>query len=282
MDTQIQQRLLLIFIVNYMLVQTEIGDANAGLHHQVSQCMCNSSSLRDCLTQQFLCLKSSIFRCLQFHKPLTNHYLERGTLCGVINTGRQLTAHTWHITVHYGFSLQLEFLNFHLPSTIHCVPGTTVSVNTIDINHKYCGHRMPWNIAFPQSHATVKSITEYHTPRGFYFVMIYQAFDSKLPSVTLTQWTEYELEYTDDFEFTNRRIFTFEYLALGQEHRFMGTHIQIHITVHVTKSILIEPQAPIPMTIYDGPGILSPVIQMYYTPVYLNLTKLNETTSTYM
>ena len=177
-----------------MLVQAEIGDVNVGLHYEVSQCVCDSSSLHECLTQQFLCLKSSIFRCLQFHEPLTNQYYEIGTLCGVINTGGQLMTHTWHITVHYGFSLQLKFLHFHLPGTIHCVPGTTVSVNTTDINHKYCGHRVPWNIAFPQSHATVKSNTEYHTPRGFHFVMIYRAFDIKLPSVTLTQWNEYEFD----------------------------------------------------------------------------------------
>ena len=115
-------------------MQAEIGDVNVGLHYAVSQCMCDGSSLHDCLIQQTLCLKSSIFRCLQFHKALTTHYFEIGTLCGVINTGRQLMAHTWNLTVHYGFSLQLEFLHFHLPGTIHCVPGTTVSVNTTDIN----------------------------------------------------------------------------------------------------------------------------------------------------
>ena len=256
MDTQLHQHLLLIFIVNCMLVQAEIGDVNVHVRYRVSQCVCNSSSLHDCLTQQTLCLKSSIFRCLQFHKPLTNHYLEMGTLCGVINTGRQLMTHTWHITVHFGFSLQLEFLHFQLPGTIHCVPGTTVTLNTTNINHKYCGHRMPWNIAFPQSHATVKSKAENHTPTGFYFVMIYQAFDIKLPSATSTQWNEYE--FVNDTALP--RIFTFEYLAIGQEHKFSNIDLQIHITVMVIRRIEIELLSPIPITIYDGPGILSPVI----------------------
>ena len=141
MDTQIQQHLLLIFIVNYMLVQAEIGDVNFGLRYKVSQCLYKSNSLHGCLSQQTLCLKSSIFRCLQFHRPIENSYLEKGTLCGVINTGRQLMAHMWHITVHSRFSLQLEFLHFHLPATPHCASGTTASVNSTDMMHTYCGHR---------------------------------------------------------------------------------------------------------------------------------------------
>ena len=105
MDSQFHQHFLLIFIVNYMLVQAEIGDVNAGLRDQVSRCLCKSNSLHGCLSQQTLCLKSSIVRCLQFHKPIENRYFEKGPLCGVINTGRQLMAHTWHITVHSRFSL---------------------------------------------------------------------------------------------------------------------------------------------------------------------------------
>ena len=128
---------------------------------------------------------------------------------------------------------------------------------------------MPWNIAFPQSHATVKSNAENHTPRGFHIVMTYQAFDVKLPSVTLlTQWYAYAFNSTfrstysdyNYYEMTDPRIFTFEYLVIGQEHKFMATDIQIHITVNVLQCITIEVLSPILMTIYDGPGIKSPVI----------------------
>ena len=251
MDSQIRQYLLWTFIVNYMLVQAEIGDVHVGLHEQIYKCVCNSNGLHECLNQQTLCLRSSIFRCLRFHEPLKSYHSHIGTLCGVINTGRQLTSHIWDITVHSTFSVHIEFIHFHLPATPHCASGTRAIVG---ITYTYCGHRMPWNISIPLPHATVECNTEYYTPRGFHFVMIFQAFDRQQPSVASIQQ---RYEYDNYFD---TGIFTLWYLAIGQEHRFMEKETRIHITVSVHKKIELKLQSPIPMRIYDGPGILSPVI----------------------
>ena len=265
MDSRIHQYLLWTCIVNLMPVQAEIGDVNVGLRYQVSQCLCNSPSLYSCLTQQTLCLKSSIFQCLQFHKPRQSYHAELGTLCGVINTGRQLMSHTWHIAVHSEFRLHLEFVHFHLPATPHCASGTRVTVHTTHTIYTYCGHRMPWNMSFPQSHATVNCNTDYHIPTGFYFVMIYQAFDTDLPSVTFTRWHDYVFhhDYKDSYHYYYylTRIYTLEYLALGQERDVKEIGIQLHITVEVFRKIYLELKSPRALIrIYDGPGILSPVI----------------------
>ena len=257
MDNQIHQHLLWTFILNYMLVQAEIGDVYDGLRYQMYNCLCDHSSLHECLTQQTSCLRSSIFRCLRFHEPLKDYHSEIGTLCGVINTGRQLTSHTWHIIIRSEFSLHLEFVHFHLPATPHCASGTRVIVNPKDTvyMYTYCGHRMPWDISFQRSHAFVTSSTESYTPRGFHFVMIFQAFDIKFSLPTFAHWYDTPI---DDYLANNTGVFTLrQYLAIGQKHRFME---QIHITVLVIYKIKIKMLSTIPMRIYDGPGILSPVI----------------------
>ena len=141
MDSQIHQHLLWTFVLNYMLVQADIGDVNVGFRFQVDQCLCRTNSLRGCLVQQTLCLESSIFRCLRFHEPLKSYHAEIGSLCGVVNTGRQLMSRTWHITVHSEFSLHLEFIHFHLPAAPNCKTGTRVLVNTTHMTYTYCGHR---------------------------------------------------------------------------------------------------------------------------------------------
>ena len=122
---------------------------------------------------------------------------------------------------------------------------------------------IPWNISFPQSQATVKYITETSIPTGFHFVMTFQTFDIKLPSIYLVQWNEYDcsVAFIGEFDRHNKlKIFTFGYLVIGQKRKLMETEIQIHITVVIHRRIEIDLQSPIPMRIYDGPGILSPVI----------------------
>ena len=258
MASQIHQHIIWTFIVNYMLVQADIGDVNLGLRYHAYKCLCNSDSLHECLTQQTLCLKSSVFRCLRFHEPLRRYYSEIGTLCGVINTGRQLTPQTWHIIVHSKFSIHFEFVHFHLPVSPHCASGTRVSVDTTIKVYTYCGYRRPWYISFKKSGATVKCNSEYQTPTGFHFVMIFQAFDIKSPSVVPVKWHEMDLHPDALFpiDCVNH--------AIGRKRRFMGlSEIQLHLTARIGSKIRITLNlAPTnPMRIYDGPGILSPVIQ---------------------
>ena len=250
--------LIRIFIVPCILVQADIGDVNAGLQYQLQQCFSGSTSLLHGIIQQFACLKSDPFRCLLHHDPNNRQYVALKMMCGVLNSGQQLISYTWHITVPSKYGLYVDFLHFHLPASPHCKSVAAVSVLhaksiSDQLIYTYCGYRMPWYISFPQSFVRVQCINEYNTPKGFHFVMTFQAFDIESTSVALTQWNEQEL-YSQSF--------ILPYLSLGKHLTFGETEIQLHIIVMVYNKIRLEysPDVLIKLKIYDGPGCLSPEI----------------------
>ena len=133
---------------------------------------------------------------------------------------------------------------------------------------------MPWNISFLQSHTTVKCDTELVAHQGFLFVMTFQALDSALPSVVFTQLNENELyqsytqykpyvhsNYIEYVKNEHSRKLTFPYLSIGNENSFITTEVIIHITVMVYQRIILQssPERFSRITIYDGPGTLSPI-----------------------
>ena len=213
---------------------------------------------------------------LLFHKPLTDPHAEIRPLCGVINTGNQLKAHTWHIVVPSTFSLYINFLHFYLPMSPDCKFGTRVLLKVINKDseptvYTYCGHRVPWYISFLLSRVIINCSTEYDTPPGFYFVVTFQAFDRTLPSIVITQVNEYEELKKMDNSYSplleNRwrkydKCFTFAYLSIGQDRSFIELEIQLHIIVLVIYRINLQSSPDIfsQMTVYNGPGILSPRI----------------------
>ena len=210
----IRNHLCLIWIVCVMcvFVQADIGEVSKSLQYQLFQCINKSSSLHTGIAQLLSCLKSSVFRCLLLQKPNAQQHEVTELCCGVINSGQQIRPNTWYITVHNQYGLYIDFLHFHLPNSPRCISVATVSVMSISTiseqsMHTYCGHRMPWFICFPHSQVKVLCSDEYNTPRGFHFVMTFQAFDSKLLSVSLVQLTEHELL---------SEAFTFPSLAIGQ------------------------------------------------------------------
>ena len=276
MGVRIHQCLIWTIFVNCMLVYADIGGVHVGIRYQLHRCLCHSYSLPSCLTQQQACLQSSIFRCLLFHKPLAKHLAEIRPLCGVINTGNQLKANTWRIAVPSTFSLYINFLHFYLPMSPNCKFGTRVLLKVINKDseppvYTYCGHRVPWDISFLLSRVIINCNKEYDTPPGFYFVVTFQAFDSTLPSIALTQVNEYEelkIVNTSDSSVLKSwwskydKRFTFAYLSIGQDRSFIELEVQLHIIVLVIYRISLQSSLYIfsQMTVYDGPGILSPRI----------------------
>ena len=238
-----------------MVVHADIGGVYFDLQGELHRCLSKPSSnnFQNCLTKQYLCLESSIFRCLMFHKPRTSPGHVTRPLCRVINTGNQLMAHTWHIAVPSNFSLYLNFLHFNLPMTPNCKLGSKVTVMTINTYsnqkiHTYCGYRVPWYLSFLQSNATVKFHTEPMTHEGFTFVMTFQAFEIALPSVVLTHLTEIEIKIKNfkEFPYTRNglvrryRNSTFSYLSMGHESSFIESEVRIHITVLVFQKIILQ------------------------------------------
>ena len=204
-----------------MLVHVDIGGVYVGIRYQLHRCLCDSYSLPSCLTQQQACLQSSIFSCLLFHKPLAEHHAEIRPLCGVINTGYQLKAHTWHIAVPSTFCLYINFLHFYLPMSPNCKFGTRVLLKVFNKDseptvYTYCGHCVAWYMSFLLSQVIINCSTEYDTPPGFYFVVTFQSFDSTLPSIILTQVNQYEEHKIKDKDYrtiTYHKLFTFAYLS---------------------------------------------------------------------
>ena len=266
-------RLLWMSCVICAHVQANIGDVSIGLQYQLRQCLSKSRSLNSAIVQELACLKSSAFRCLLFHEPNNRHHEVTELLCGVINSGQPLELYTWLIAVPNRYSLYIDFLHFHLPSSPHCKSVATVSVESIrplsqNSMYIYCGNRMPWYISFPHSHAIVQCRDKYITPKGFHFVMTFQAFDITLPSVSLVQWNELEL---------HSKEFTFANLGIGQPLSvlpppFYEVEIQLHIVINVYNHIELRYSRSVfpNIKIYDGPGPLSPIISVRTTRVYLS------------
>ena len=242
-----------------IFVQADIGEVSQILQYQLHWCQNKSSSLFSGIAQLLSCLKSSLFRCLLFHEPNARHQEVTELCCGVINSGHQIKPNTWQITVHNQYGLYIDFLHFHLPNSPRCISVATVSIKSISTlskqsMHTYCGHRIPWFISFPHSQAKVLCSDEYNTPIGFHFVMTFQAFDSKLPSVSLVQLTEHELF---------SKAFTFASLAIGQALSSDEIKIQLHIVIMVYNKIVLyisSLNAFSLLKIFDGPGSLSPQI----------------------
>ena len=256
----IRNHLCLIWTVCVMciFVQADIGEVSESLQNQLYWCLNKSNSLRSGIAQLLSCLKSSVFRCLLFHEPNARQQEVTELCCGVINSDQQIQPFKWHITVHNQYGLYTDFLHFHLPNSPRCISVATVSIKSINTlseqsMHTYCGHRTPWFISFPHSQAKVFCNDEYNTPRGFHFVMTFQAFDHKLPSVSLVQLNEHEL-YSE--------VFTFANLAIGQALSTDETEIQLHIVIMVYNKIVLQfsLSAFSLLKIYDGPGSLSPQI----------------------
>ena len=285
MDTKIHHYLIWTIVVSCMLVHADIGGVHVGLHYQLQRCLCNSYSLHTCLAQQLLCFKSSLLRCLMFREPLADPHTEIRPFCGVINTGKQLISHTWHISVPSMFSLYINVLHFNLPMTPDCKFGTKVSVmltsnHSEQTMHTYCGHRVPWELSFLQSQITLMYNTENTTPKGFHFVMTFQPFDITLPSVGITQLNKHETyqKSINSFNFgvsmkTEHKSFI-ACLSILQERRCIRIEIQLHIIVmvHLMISLYSSPEMFERMTIYDGPGILSPVVSSGPNNTFLDLS----------
>ena len=283
MASKIHHCLMWTVIVSCMLVNADIGRVYVSLQYQMHQCICNSISLRSCLLQQILCVQYPISRCLMYHEPSDSSHeetwsppiphVEKQPLCGVINTGKQLMSHTWHIHVSSTFSLYIDFLHFYLPMSPNCKFGTNVNVIFSKHNSReetmltYCGHRFPWHLSFLHSHAVVQCDKDFNTLGDFHFVMVFQAFDITLCSTVVTQLTEYE-NWSLKFDFrqykwdnyTNDIVLRLAYFSIGQECDLLETEIHIHIRVLMVYNITLSFSQHIfsKLTIHDGPGVLSP------------------------
>ena len=130
------QLTLIIVGLSLMVVHGDKGRVHLHLKYTLHRCLCKpyGNTFQTCLTEQRLCLKFTVFRCLMFHKQRASPGYVKRPLCGVINTGNQLMAHMWHIAVPSIFSLYINFRHFNLPMAPNCKLGTKVTVETTNNN----------------------------------------------------------------------------------------------------------------------------------------------------
>ena len=134
----------------------------------------------------------------------------------------------------------------------------------------YCGHQMPWSHSFRESHATVTFDTAWGMAKGYYFVMTFEAFDIMLKSVGYIHRGE---------SLYNRDNYNWILLERNHDFNFIKTEFQISFYATVVQQIILKyPTTPqfsrhpfykdLPdnfyilsdVRVYDGPGILSPLV----------------------
>ena len=273
-DFRISSFWILLCVMTFVVVQADIGVVHITLKYHLQWCLSMSRSMHAALAHLLHCITSSVYQCLLFQEPSEIYTpIETRGICGVINSGQGLKPYQWYLTVHSKFSISIDFLYFHLPCSLHCrqtyvlIDVPLLFVYEMWSNFKYCGHRVPWNLSFPQSQVNVKFSTEQELERGFYFVMTFEAFDIRLPSVGYVHVSEHEGKIHENYVSVKRNIVF----------SLFKTEFRIYFLATVVNRIILKyPMSPISkrdgrelpdfkyllsdVRVYDGPGILSSLI----------------------
>ena len=219
---------ILTLFVLIAQVQADIGTVQIAFHYRLQKCLGVVHSLQHSLYHHFSCLKSPLYRCLLFHEPQRPQYIEMRIFCGVVSTGHQLRPQTWNIAVPSVFSLYVDFHHFYFPSSTRCTASPHLILEAAKSTQlAYCGHRMPWTVSFPQSHVTVtcRNCGD-DVANGYHFVLTFEAFDSQVNSVGLTQWNAHVTQPRDRYHNADSFVkYIFAYLARGTQYSFPDTEV---------------------------------------------------------
>ena len=108
-----------------ILCNADIGAVSDGLQYHLQKCL-NSPTNYYSISLHILksCIFFTLGLCLEHHhrqhKPVTISL----PVCGVINTGSVLYDQQWIIHVFTVYSLQINFLEFHLPPSHKCTKAS--------------------------------------------------------------------------------------------------------------------------------------------------------------
>ena len=281
MKFSIYHACLLFFLVSYSVVRADIGRVHVALEHKLQTCLITSNSAQGNFAHLLQCIESSLYRCVLFHEPLTK-YVNTNIyrVCGVVNSGHHLKPYVWKINVHPEFNLTLNFLHFRLSLALNCVqayltiivPGSPSYMYPKSSLGRYCGYRMPWSFYYMESQATVILFTKWKLAHRYYFVMTFEAFDNRLPSLGYIHRDE-RLYKKDGINWMSpQRHPNFNF--------FKETEFQILFYATVVQQIILTYPPAIQFSrfpplcgnlpeyyfnlsdvrVYDGPGILSPLV----------------------
>ena len=105
---------------NLTVLEIHINHVNKHIHHLGSHSI-GGKNIIQVFGYLIHCWRILMYKCSSGHPDQQlNEHLQEQLMCGVIDTGMRLTNTIWYIKVYSTFGLQLNFLQFYLPSTKDC------------------------------------------------------------------------------------------------------------------------------------------------------------------
>ena len=258
-----------------------VGAVNGGLQYYIKTCIHEKLNVRVALMALFKCLGNNIFCCLMKWQPqCATQAHPQLPICGIEDIVFQsaLAIDTWIIEVSQLYTVNLTFSYFHLPfSGDHCIKSK-MQVAEIDFSahvhliNYYCGQREPWSVyKAKESHSIHVSMKSKHPlPAGYGFMFQYQAMDKQwLNSIAHNMVL---LQYLQPAAL-NENLHTIRIKLIGIRHpsleeKRLFVHVMVppvhHACLQATQAFADMTDAH-EMTLYDGPGLLSPVIDINTT-----------------
>ena len=242
-------RIVLAVVISITIVSSETFGTCPGLDFKLSLCVRSASSHVRTLELLFRCVRTSIFRCLEFPQPQQVPYVESHLICGVINSGLSMKTMHWDIKVYFPLHLLIKILRFHIPHSVRCQKASVKLAADVGENKRYCGKLEPFNVSFlsTKGNVTYNETSDFYY--GYHFVLYYEG-------VTRTQTIQEVYIISDKFIINNTYVYAgFHQLTMNQQYMFVANQAKVfalNITSHVT------------LHVHDGPGPLSPVPKIYF------------------
>ena len=195
--------------------------------------------------------KTSLYKCVQSSQASPSFLTEQQPMCGVLQSGLQLQPAIWTCKVYHGFAIYVDFLTFYLPWSTNCAKASLYLTYSDTITFHYCGKRQPWYIGIDASLLQIQYKQLSYTYRGFHFSLTYEAVDIKSPLVSVTQISHLALDVAYQVHFlTFGNVYSYS-AYIAESFLLMANQLSV---------VCIKLMTHFEFMVFDGPGILSPVI----------------------
>ena len=112
---------MLVTMISLTSVSSGALDTGSGLDYKLSLCVDGyRNQVLEALGSFFKCVRSSFYRCLEFHQPQHENRIELHLICGVINSGFDMKPTQWTIKVCSPLHISIRMLHFHIAHLKEC------------------------------------------------------------------------------------------------------------------------------------------------------------------
>ena len=227
-----------------------------------TRCLSQISHVSDLITEKNIihtCQENDFGHCL-FRMPYKTDTQIVGSyyLCSAINIISGVTPQIYSafITVHDGYVLLFEFLHFHLSWTGKMCPRNRLSVsddNGTIPREVYCGRRVPWTIISSGNKAVLRVITTGDTAdiSIFFSMQMISVVTKFVAHIIVHEKHQNGLHYMLGDKTEKKNMIT-KYTIICDPLQ------KIHVSINWLSSNTSRDW----MRLYDGPGVLSPLISL--------------------